>query len=74
MKRCKQEQEKGTSVTVQVDVTKIVRYLCMTGIFVVGIISLNKFICNMSYFFVVRIRDGLKSFCFWRRILNHGEI
>ena len=47
MKRCKQEQEKGTSVTVRVDGTKIVRYLCITGIFVVGIIFGTRFYLDM---------------------------
>jgi hypothetical protein len=28
----------GTSVNVNVDVTKIVKYACITGIFIVGII------------------------------------
>ena len=47
MKRCKQEQEKGTSVTVRVKKKKIVRYLCITGIFVVGIIFGTRFYLDM---------------------------
>lgn len=31
-------KEKGSSVTVNVDVTKIVKYVCVTGVFIVGII------------------------------------
>ena len=47
MGRCnKREQAEGTSVTVRVDVTKIVRYLCITGILVVGIIFGTK--CYME--------------------------
>lgn len=38
MRHGKEEQLQGASVTVRVDVTKIVRYLCFTGVLVVGII------------------------------------
>lgn len=34
----KQEQTQGTSVHVEVNVTKIVKYVCITGIAIVGII------------------------------------
>ena len=47
MRPCKREQETGTSVTIRVDVTKIVRYLCITGIFVVGIIFGTKFYLDL---------------------------
>lgn len=34
--------DSGASVTVKVDVTKIVKYVCITGIFIVGIIFGTK--------------------------------
>jgi hypothetical protein len=38
MKDCCSPKESGSLVTVNVDVTKIVKYVCIAGIFVVGII------------------------------------
>ncbi|NLP35122.1 MAG: hypothetical protein GX359_08005 [Clostridiales bacterium] len=35
---CCTPKGKGSSVTVNVDVTKIVKYVCITGVFIVGII------------------------------------
>ena len=34
----KKERQGGTSVTIQIDVNKIVKYLCLTGAVVVGVI------------------------------------
>jgi hypothetical protein len=38
MKECCTTNEEGASVTVTVDVTKIVKYVCFTAVIVVGII------------------------------------
>lgn len=37
-KNCCSKEREGSSVTVSVDVTKIVKYACFTGICIVGII------------------------------------
>lgn len=37
-KECYTPKEIGSSVTVDIDVTKIVKYACITGVFIVGII------------------------------------
>jgi hypothetical protein len=42
MKDCCTPNENGSSVTVKVDVTRIVKYLCVSGIFIVGIIFGTK--------------------------------
>jgi len=42
MKDCCTPNEAGSSVTVKVDVTKIVKYVCITSIFIVGIIFGTK--------------------------------
>jgi hypothetical protein len=38
LKDCCSSKDTGSSVTVKVDVTKIVRYVCVSAIFIVGII------------------------------------
>ncbi len=38
----KEEEQKTSGVTVQIDVTKIVKYACMTAAFIVGIIFLLR--------------------------------
>ncbi|MBH1940561.1 hypothetical protein I5677_06645 [Mobilitalea sibirica] len=35
---CCSQENVGTSVTVKVDVSKIVKYACIAGVFIVGII------------------------------------
>ncbi|MDF2539037.1 MAG: putative rane protein [Herbinix sp.] len=42
LKDCCSTNETGSSVTVKVDVTKIVKYVCIAGIFIVGIIFGTK--------------------------------
>jgi len=42
MECCSQENEGCSSVNVHVDVTKIVKYVCIAGVFVVGIIFGTK--------------------------------
>lgn len=39
---CRQEKENGSVIKVEVNVTKIVKYVCMAGVLIVGII----FGCN----------------------------
>jgi hypothetical protein len=38
MAMCGKERTKDSVVRVEVDVTKIVKYVCLTGVFIVGII------------------------------------
>ena len=38
LKECCSPKDAGTSVTVKVDVTKIVRYACVASVFIIGII------------------------------------
>lgn len=44
---CCTTDKNATSVTVNVDVTKIVKYVCMTGVMIVGIIFGTKCIQKM---------------------------
>lgn len=39
---CKEEKESGSVIKIEVNVTRIVKYVCMTGVLIVGII----FGCN----------------------------
>jgi len=41
-KECCSPNDTGSSVTVKVDVTKIVKYICIAGVFIVGIIFCTK--------------------------------
>lgn len=42
MKECCSPKENGSSVTVQVDVSRIVKYVCIAGVLIVGIIFGTK--------------------------------
>lgn len=53
-KDCCEQKNKGASVHVTVDVTKIVKYVCFAGIAIVGIIFGTKCYQDM-------IREGLIS-------------
>lgn len=35
---CRQEKENGSVIKIEVNVTKIVKYVCMAGVLIVGII------------------------------------
>ena len=47
MKDCCSPKESGSSVTVNVDVTKIVKYVCIAGVFIVCIIFGTKYFHKM---------------------------